>query len=120
MEMTVKETIKASDITPNPLVVSTEELRVNLADYLAQVRYTDAVVVVEKYNRETAFILSPRMLRRLIDSTQATKADREVALKEMDAILSKVPDIDPKVYNKAINKAVKEVRAQKRRQAKRA
>ena len=113
----MNETIKASDITPNPLVVSSEELRVNLAEYLAQVRYTDAVVVVQKYNREAAFILSPRMLRQLIDSTQATKADREAALKELNAILSKVPDVDPKVYTKAINKAVREVRAEKRRQS---
>ncbi len=112
----MNETIKASDITPNPLVVSSEELRVNLAEYLAQVRYTDAVVVVQKYNREAAFILSPRMLRRLIDSTQATKADREAALKELDAILSKVPDVDPKVYTKAINRAVREARTEKRRQ----
>src|SRR5450759_1991402 len=116
----MSETIKASDLTPNPLVVSTEELRVNLADYLAQVRYTDAVVVVQKYNREAAFILSPRMLRRLIDSTQATKADREAALKQLDAILSKVPNVDPKVYNKAIHKAVREVRAGKRRSSKQA
>jgi prevent-host-death family protein len=113
------ETIRATEISNNPVVVSTEELRVNLADYLARVRYTDAVVVVEKYNQETAFIISPRMLRRLIDSAQASKADRAAALKEMDAILSKVPDVDPKVYRKAVNKAVNEVRAQKRKTSKR-
>ena len=92
----------------------------NLADYLARVRYADAVVVVEKYNQEAAFIISPRMLRRLIGSEQATSADRAAALKELDAILSKVPDVDPKVYRKAVDKAVKEVRSEKRRPSKRA
>ena len=108
----------ASQIGSVPVVVSAEELRVNLADYLARVRYADTVVVVEKYNQETAFIISPRMLRRLISSSQATSADRANALKELDAIVSRVPDVDPKTYNKAISKAVTEVRTEKRRKSK--
>ena len=102
------------------MIVSAEELRVNLADYLSRVRYADTVVVVEKYNQETAFIISPRMLRRLINGGQATPADRANALKELDAIVSRIPDIDPKIYTKAINKAVSEVRVGKRRKAKQA
>ena len=107
----------ANQMGTDPLVVSAEELRVNLAEYLSRVRYADTVVVVEKYNQETAFILSPRMLRRLISSGQATPSERANALKELDAIVSKVPDVDPKIYNKAINKAVAEVRVVKRRKS---
>jgi len=88
-----------------------------LAFYLAQVRFADAVIVVEKYRQEAAFIISPRMLRRLIDSQQATKADRAAALREMDAILSKVPDVDPKVYRKEVSQAVREARAGRRRRS---
>lgn len=86
----MSETMKARD----PITVSAEELRVNLASYLGRVMYADEMIVVKKYNRDAAVILSPRMLRRLLDSAQATRKERETALKRLDALVGKIPAID--------------------------
>lgn len=111
------ETIKAKDISNAPIVVSAEELRVNLADYLARVRYTDALVVVERYNQETAYIISPKMLRRLIDSSKANKADREAAMQSFMVALDQVPDnnLSEDEVSDIVQNAVDEVKAAKRK-----
>lgn len=82
--------MKAKD----PVTISAEELRVNLATYLGRVMYADEMIVVKKYNRDAAVILSPRMLRRLLDSAQATHKERATALKRLDALVSKIPATD--------------------------
>ena len=78
----------------NPVTISAEELRVNLASYLGRVMYADEMIVVKKYNRDAAVILSPRMLRWLLDSAQATRKGRATALKQLDALVGKIPAID--------------------------
>ena len=111
------ETIKAKDISNAAVTVSAEELRINLADYLARVRYADTLVVVERYNQECAYIISPKMLRRLIDSSKANKADRESAIQRFMAVLDKVPDnglSEDEVADIAQN-AIDEVRASKKK-----
>jgi len=110
--MTSQELLKNAQ----PLEVSAEELRLSLGDVLNQVRYTDRVVVVKKYNTETAIIISPRMLQRIIESGTATLESREASLKRLDELLSRVPkDIDPDELQQVIDAEVKVVRAEKRR-----
>lgn len=100
--------------TNDPLEVSTEELRVNLADYLSQVRYADRVVVVKKYNRDAAIILSPRMLERLVKSGRATTSERQQALKELAALVKRItPADDDAQLQQDIDQAIKEVRSAK-------
>jgi prevent-host-death family protein len=97
------------------LEVSAEELRVNLANYLGQVTYADKVVVVKRYNRDAAVILSPRMLKRIVESGSATPEDRKTALQQLDALVNQIPDIDPDQFEPVVQKAVQEVRARKRK-----
>jgi hypothetical protein len=60
--------------------------------------------------------LSPRMLKRLIDFRQATQADRATALKQLDALVSRIPDNDLSEEELAalVDREVKAVRARKR------
>jgi PHD/YefM family antitoxin component YafN of YafNO toxin-antitoxin module len=100
----------------NPLEVSTEELRVNLADYLSQVRYADRVVVVKKYNRDAAIILSPRMLERIVKSVRASEDERRQALQELESLVNRIPPAkDDEQLQQDIDQAVREVRAAKRK-----
>jgi PHD/YefM family antitoxin component YafN of YafNO toxin-antitoxin module len=109
--MTANDLLKRSDA----LEVSTEELRVNLANYLSQVRYADRVVVVKKYNQEAAIILSPRMLQRIIESGTATREERRQAIRQLKASLAKIPASDPATLHEDISQAIAEVRTAKRK-----
>ena len=106
----MSETIKKG-----PVTISAEELRINLADYLGRVMYADEMIVVQKYNRDAAVIISPRMLKRLIDANQATTADRDTALKRLDALVSQIPDNDlsEAKISHLVDREVKAVRARK-------
>jgi PHD/YefM family antitoxin component YafN of YafNO toxin-antitoxin module len=97
------------------LEVSTEELRLNLANYLSQVRYADQVVVVKKYNQDAAIILSPRMLKRILDATTTTREERKQAIRELKLSLEKIPVNDPATTREDIHRAIAEVRAAKRK-----
>lgn len=98
------------------VTVSAEELRINLANYLGRVMYADDMIVVKKYNRDAAVILSPRMLRRLLDSAHATQKERAAALKRLDALIGKIPsaDLADDLLSGLIDNEIKAVRTKKR------
>jgi prevent-host-death family protein len=98
-----------------PIEVSAEDLRINLAEYLGQVRFADKVVIVKKHNHETAIIISPRMLQRLVDSGRTTREDRLDAFKKLEAAFANIPGGEPTTLEKDIAQAVKQVRAEKRK-----
>ena len=102
----------------DPIEVSTEDLRLNLSNYLGQVRFADRVVVVKKHNHETAIIISPRMLQRLLDSSKATRADRQAAFKKLEAMFADISAGDPETLDQDINQAIAEHRAEKRKKNK--
>ena len=112
--MTNQELLNSAD----RVEVSTEELRVNLADLLNQVRYANRLVVVKKYNTDAAIIISPRMFQRILDSSAAKVEDRQQAIHELRTILNAVPANDPDTLNADINKAIAEVRTEKRKKKK--
>ena len=112
--MTNQELLNSAD----RVEVSTEELRVNLADLLNQVRYANRLVVVKKYNTDAAIIISPRMFQRILDSSTANVEDRQQAIHELRAILNAVPANDPDTLNADINAAIAEVRTEKRKKKK--
>jgi prevent-host-death family protein len=106
----------AESIKKGPVTISAEELRINLADYLGRVMYGDEMIVVQKYNRDAAVIVSPRMLKRLVDANQATTEDRASALKRLEALVSQIPDNDlsEAELSHLVGREVKAVRARKR------
>ena len=111
LELSMGEKVKAKD----PVTISAEELRVNLSEYLGRVMYADEMIVVQKYNRDAAVLVSPRMLKRLIDANQATSEDRTAALKRLEVLARQIPDND---FNEAgisqlVDREVKAVRARK-------
>jgi prevent-host-death family protein len=108
--------MEGMDRAKDPVTISAEELRVNLGTYLGRVMYADEMIVVQKYNRDAAVILSPRMFKRLLESRQATETDRDVALKHLDALVSQIPDNDlsEEEVSELVDREVKAVRAKKR------
>jgi len=103
--------VKAKD----PVTISAEELRVNLSNYLGRVMYADEMIVVQKYNRDAVVIVSPRMLKRLIDANQATSEDRDAALRRLDTLTREIPrnDLSEVEISQLVDREVKAVRSQK-------
>ena len=100
----------------DPVTISAEELRVNLADYLGRVMYADEMIVVQRYNRDAAVIVSPRMLKRLMDAGQATSADRDAALKRLETLTRQIPenDLSEADISQLVDREVKAVRTRKK------
>ena len=94
--------------------VSIDEFRTNLADLIGRVMYGKDRIVIKKYNREAAILLSLEEYERLIDPTKRlSKARWKEKFKTIDRIRESMPEIDQKLIEKEVAKAVKEVRAQK-------
>lgn len=94
--------------------VSVDEFRSNLAEFLGRVMYGKDKIIIKKYNRDAAVLLSVKDYEEIIDPTKRlSKSQWKKAVQNLDAIREKIPDIDPKILEKAINQAIKEVRKQK-------
>ena len=97
-------------------VVSIDEFRTNLAELIGKVMYAKDQVIIKKYNREAAILLSLEEYERLIDPTKRLSQARwKEKFKTIDRIRESMPEIDQKLIEKEVAKAVKEVRAQKAR-----
>lgn len=95
--------------------VSIDELRSNLADIVNRVTYANDKVIVNKYNRDVAIIISLDEYEKLLDPTKRlTDAQWEKSVKKLDQLRSKIPPFDPEKMEKAIDQAVQEVRAKKK------
>lgn len=100
----------------NTTQVSIDELRTNLAEIIGKVMYGDNQIVVSKYNREAAVIISKEEYERLKDPTRRlTNEQWKNGFKKLDAIRRNIPKVDSRIIEKEINRAVKEVREQKRK-----
>lgn len=95
--------------------VSIDELRSNLADIINRVTYANDRVVVKKYNRDAAIIISLDEYEKLMDPTKRlSEKEWQESWKRLDKIRAKMPKVDPEELDREIDKAVEEVRAEKR------
>lgn len=96
-------------------VVSIDELRTNLAELIGRVMYGRDRVVIKKYNRDAAVLLSIEEYEKLADPAKRfSKKQWENKFALMGKIKERIPEADQKVLEDEIANAVKEVRAAKR------
>ncbi|MBI2028832.1 type II toxin-antitoxin system Phd/YefM family antitoxin [Candidatus Gottesmanbacteria bacterium] len=102
----------------NKTQVSIDELRTNLAEIIGRVMYGNSQVVVKKYNREAAVIISKEEYEMLKDPTKRlTRKEWEKMFKTIDKIRDRIPVKDQKKLEAEIDRAVREVRAEKKQYA---
>lgn len=99
----------------NTNTVSIDELRSNLADIINRVTYAKDRIVVKKYNRDAAVLISVDEYEKLLDPTKRlSESEWQESFKRLDEIRAKMPKVDPEELEKAIDEAVEEVRVEKR------
>ncbi len=97
-------------------VVSIDEFRTNLAELIGKVMYAKDQVIIKKYNREAAILLSLEEYERLIDPTKRfTKEQWSKKFRVIDKIRDRIPEQDQEMLEKEIDGAVREVRAAKKK-----
>lgn len=95
--------------------VSIDELRTNLSEIIGSVMYGNNQVIVKKYNREAAVIISKAEYERLRDPTKRfTQSEWQAKFKIFDKIKNRIPEIEQDKLEREILRAVKEVRAEKK------
>lgn len=93
--------------------VSIEELRVNLADFVGRVMYANDRLIIKKYNRDAAVLLSVDDYEKLLDPTKRlSKSQWNEAVAKLDVIRADIPEADPGDIQKKVQQAVQEVRAE--------
>lgn|SRR3989338_1139593 len=98
----------------NTTQVSIDELRSNLADIIGRVMYGESQIVVKKYNREAAVIISKEEYERLKDPTKRlSKEQWNEKFRTIGKIKTKIPDINPREFDRVINEAIRDVRLAK-------
>lgn len=96
-------------------IVSIDEFRTNLADLIGRVMYGKDRVVIKKYNREAAVLLSLEEYEKLVDPTKRLSEARwKDKFKTIDKIRASMPQLDPNVIEEEVAGAVKAVRAEKK------
>lgn len=94
--------------------VSIDELRSNLADIVNRVTYAKDRIVVKKYNRNAAIIISLDEYENLMDPTRRlSESEWKARVKKINDIRIKIPQFNPKKMEEAIDETVREVRAEK-------
>ena len=94
--------------------VSIDELRSNLAEIINRVAYANDRVVVKKYNKNAAVIISLDEYERLLDPTKRLSEKQWAdSFKKLDEFRAKIPKMDPHEMDKIIDEAVAEVRAER-------
>lgn len=97
-------------------VVSIDELRNNLAELIGRVMYGKDRVVIKKYKREAAILMSVEEYEKLVDPAQRlSEGQWEGRFRLIDRIKKRLQKVNQKALEAEINKAVQEVRAAKRR-----
>ncbi len=95
--------------------ISIDELRTNLADIINRVTYANDKVVVKKYNRNAAIIISLSEYEKLMDPTKRlSNLQWNKHVKRLDEFRAKLPKFDPEEMEKAIDEAVREVRSERK------
>lgn len=97
-------------------VVSVDEFRTNLAELIGRVMYAKDHVVIKKYNRDAAILMSVEEYEKLVDPTKRfSKKQLESKFALIDKIKDRIKGVDQDVLDSAIANAVKEVRAARRK-----
>ncbi len=100
-------------LNSNP--VSIDELRSNLADIINRVTYANDMIVVKKYNRKAAIIISLDEYEKLIDPTKRlSEKEWAYSVKKLDEFRSRIPKINPQEMDKIIDETVARVRVKKK------
>lgn len=95
--------------------VSVDQLRTNLSQLIGQVMYGNDKVIIKKYNREAAVLLSLDEYEKLVDPTKRfTPQDWQKKFSLMDKIKKRVPKNNQESLAADIEQAIVEVRAQKK------
>ncbi len=95
--------------------VSVGELRSNLATILGRVMYGKDKIIIKKYNREAAILLSLDEYEKITDPTKRfSKKEWEDKFEIIDRIRKRIPTQEQEALQQDIDEAVKEVRAEKR------
>ena len=96
--------------------VSVDEFRTNLSEFIGRVVYGQDRIVIKKYNREAAVLLSVEEYERLIDPTKRfSKEEWQEKFQRLDKIRDRIPRKDQKQLEVDIDRAVREVRTKKKR-----
>lgn len=100
----------------NILPVSVDEFRTNLSEFIGRVVYGRDRIVIKKYNKNAAVLLSVEEYERLVDPTKRlTEAEWQKKFEKLDTIRDRIPPEDQKQLESDINRAVREVREEKKR-----
>ncbi len=99
----------------NTNTVSIDELRSNLADIISRVTYGQDRIVVKKYNRKAAILISVDEYEKLLDPRKrfSSKEDWDKLFKLTDSVRNRMPIKDQKKLEKIINEEVVAVRYEK-------
>lgn len=96
-------------LSSNP--VSVDDFRTKLSEYIGRVVYGRDRIVIKKYNREAAVLLSIEEYERLIDPTKRfSREEWQEKFARLDRIRDKISANDQKKLEKDIRRAVNEVR----------
>lgn len=99
----------------NTKIVSIDEFRSNLADLVNRVAYAKERIVVRKYNRDTAVLISVDEYEKLLDPTKRLSKDEwNKHAKRLDRIRNKIPAYDPDELDRIIGEEIEAYRAEKR------
>ena len=100
----------------NPTQVSIEELRTTLADIVGRVMYCHKAVVITRYKREAAVLISAAEYERLLDPTKRlAKRQWQAQVRKLETARRQIKEKDPDELEGLINKAVTEVREREHR-----
>lgn len=97
--------------------VSIDDLRTNLAELIGRVMYGNNRVIIKKYNRDAAVLLSVDDYEKLLDPTKRlSKSQWDEEVRKLDSIRTNIPNVDPKDIVKEISQVVRDVRAENKNQ----
>lgn len=100
----------------NTSTVSIDELRSNLADIVNRVTYANDKVMVKKYNRNAAILISVDEYEKLLDPTKRlNETEWKEKFNRLDEIRARIPKMDPDELDKIIDEEVAAVRAEKKK-----
>lgn len=96
--------------------VSIDEFRSNLAELIGKVMYGQDRIMIKKYNRDAAVLLSVDEYKKLIDPTKRfAKKEWIKKFTVIDKIRDQIPVTDQESLKEDIVRAVREVRAEKKK-----
>ena len=95
-------------------IVSIDEFRTNLAELIGRVMYGRDRVIIKKYNKDAAVLLSVEEYEKLVDPAKRfSKKQWENKFALIGKIKERIPESNQDILEDEIASAVKKVRADK-------